>query len=59
MREDYATFRVATSRLGGERLVGRPRRMWADNVISDVLDLGVVDNSTEFQRDSISSKKYK
>jgi hypothetical protein len=33
-------YRLLVGKLEGERLLGRPRRRWVDNIKTDVLEIG-------------------
>jgi len=42
MGEERGVYRVLLGKLEGRRPLGRPRRRWVDNIITDLLEVGCV-----------------
>jgi len=41
MEEARSFFKILTDKPTGKKLLGRPRRIWEDNIIMDLKEIGV------------------
>ena len=41
MEEGRSAFKILTDKPTGERLLGRPRRRWEDNIRMDLKEVGI------------------
>ena len=41
MEENKRAFKILTGKPTGKRLLGRPRRMWEDNIRMDLEEIGI------------------
>ena len=41
MKEGRSAFKILTGKPTGKRLLGRPRRIWEDNIRMDVKEIGI------------------
>ena len=55
MEEGRSAFKILTGKPTGKRPLGRPRRRWEDNIIMDLVEIGI---SAGNWVDSVQDRNY-